>query len=29
MVADVLRQLSTQQSVPMRPGSARDPEPDY
>jgi CRP-like cAMP-binding protein len=29
MVADVLRQLSTQQSAPMRPGSARDPDPDY
>jgi CRP-like cAMP-binding protein len=29
MVTDVLRQLSTQQSAPMRPGSARDPDPDY
>lgn len=29
MVSDVLRQLSTRQAPPTRPGSARDPDPDY
>ncbi len=29
MVADVLRELSQRQSAPARPGSARDPDPDY
>ena len=29
MVPDVLRELSSQQGPAARPGSARDPEPDY
>lgn len=29
MVPDVLRQLSSQQGPVARPGSARDPDPDY
>jgi len=29
MVSDVLRQLSQRQGAPLRPGSARDPDPDY
>lgn len=29
MVADVLRELAQRQAVPARPGSARDPDPDY
>lgn len=29
MVADVLRELSQRQAPPARPGSARDPDPDY
>jgi CRP/FNR family transcriptional regulator, cyclic AMP receptor protein len=29
MVSDVLRQLSQRQTAPARPGSARDPDPDY
>ncbi len=29
MVSDVLRQLSQRQAPQARPGSARDPEPDY
>jgi CRP/FNR family transcriptional regulator, cyclic AMP receptor protein len=29
MVTDVLRQLTTRQAPPLRPGSARDPDPDY
>jgi CRP-like cAMP-binding protein len=29
MVADVLRELSQHRTTPARPGSARDPDPDY
>jgi len=29
MVSDVLSRLSSQDVVPARPGSARDPDPDY
>ena len=29
MVADVLRALSQRQAMPARPGSAREPDPDY
>jgi CRP-like cAMP-binding protein len=29
MVSDVLSELSQRQAPPVRPGSARDPEPDY
>lgn len=29
MVADVLRELSQHRATPARPGSARDPDPDY
>lgn len=29
MVSDVLRQLSQRPAVPARPGSAREPDPDY
>ena len=29
MVSDVLNQLAQRQAPPARPGSARDPHPDY
>jgi hypothetical protein len=29
MIPEVLRQLSQRQGPPARPGSARDPDPDY
>ena len=29
MVSDVLARLAERQAAPARPGSARDPEPDY
>jgi CRP-like cAMP-binding protein len=29
MIPDVLRQLAQRQAPPARPGSARDPDPDY
>lgn len=29
MVSDVLRELSYQRNAPARPGSARDPDPEY
>jgi hypothetical protein len=29
MVSDVLNRLALRQTAPARPGSARDPQPDY
>jgi hypothetical protein len=29
IVSDVLRQLSQRPGAPLRPGSVRDPEPDF